>query len=57
MQPMFGFSCFNVLNYINVVNIFLMCLHDNVSNIMKTRAMIWNESNENIVLKNTHETL
>jgi len=34
-----------------------MCLHDNVSNIMKTHAMIWNESNENIVFKNTHETL
>jgi hypothetical protein len=34
-----------------------MCLHDNVSNIMKTRAMIWYESNENIVLKDTHKTL
>jgi hypothetical protein len=54
---MFGFSCFNVKNYINVVNIFLMCLHDNVSNIMKTRAMIWYESNENTILKKTHNTL
>lgn len=54
---MFGFSCFNVKNYINVVNIFLMCLHDNVSNIMKTCAMIWYESNENTILKKTHNTL
>jgi hypothetical protein len=34
-----------------------MCLHDNVSNIMKTCAIIWNEFNENIVLKNMHKTL
>jgi len=54
---MFGFSCFNIQNYINVVNIFLMCLHDNVSNIMKTRAMIWYEFYENIVLKTSHKTL
>jgi hypothetical protein len=52
---MFGF--FNVKIYINVVNIFLMCLHDNVSNITKTCTMIWNESNENIVLKNIHKIL